>query len=89
MSEMLVLELTRDSIATLLLVLAPLLLAALVVGLVVSILQAVTQVNEATLTFVPKMVVMFIVLLVAGPWMADQLVRFTVRLLTLLPQLTR
>ncbi|MBX5444668.1 flagellar biosynthesis protein FliQ [Sphaerobacter sp.] len=89
MSEMLVLELTRDSIATLLLVLAPLLLAALVVGLVVSIFQAVTQVNEATLTFVPKMVVMFIVLLVAGPWMADQLVRFTVRLLTLLPQLTR
>ncbi|ACZ38014.1 flagellar biosynthesis protein FliQ [Sphaerobacter thermophilus] len=89
MSEMLVLELTRDSIATLLLVLAPLLLAALVVGLVVSIFQAVTQVNEATLTFVPKMVVMFVVLLVAGPWMADQLVRFTVRLLTLLPQLAR
>lgn len=89
MSEMLVLELTRDSIATLLLVLAPLLGAALVVGLVVSIFQAVTQVNEATLTFVPKMVVMFVVLLVAGPWMADQLVRFTVRLLTLLPQLAR
>lgn len=89
MSEMLVLELTRDSIATLLLVLAPLLLAALVVGLVVSIFQAVTQVNEATLTFVPKMVAMFVVLLVAGPWMADQLVRFTVRLLTLLPQLAR
>lgn len=89
MSEMLVLELTRDSIATLLLVLAPMLIAALVVGLVVSIFQAVTQVNEATLTFVPKMVVMFVVLLVAGPWMADQLVRFTVRLLTLLPQLAR
>ncbi|MDI3340336.1 MAG: flagellar biosynthesis protein FliQ [Sphaerobacter sp.] len=89
MTDMLVLELTRDSITTLLLVLAPLLLAALAVGLAVSIFQAVTQVNEATLTFVPKMVVMFVVLLVAGPWMADQLVRFTVRLLTSLPQLAR
>lgn len=89
MNEMLVLELARDSIITLLTVIAPILIAALAVGLVVSIFQAVTQVNEATLTFVPKMVVMFLVLLVAGPWMASQLFSFTVRLLTMLPRLAQ
>lgn len=89
MNDLTLLQLARDAITTLLLVLAPLLLGILVVGLLVSVFQAVTQVNEATLAFAPKLLVTFVVLLVAGPWMADQMVRFTVRLLTLLPQMAR
>lgn len=89
MNDAVLLELARDAITTLLMVLAPLLLSALVIGLAVSVLQAVTQVNEATLVFVPKLIVTFLVLLIAGPWMADQMLRFTTRLMMLLPQLTR
>lgn len=58
----------------------PLLAAALVVGLIVSIFQAVTQINEATLTFIPKMIVVGIVLVVAAPWMMDVMSHFTVEL---------
>ena len=56
---------------------SPLLAGALIVGLLVSVFQAVTQINEATLTFIPKMVVVAVLLLIAGPWMIDVLVAFT------------
>lgn len=59
---------------------APVLLTSLVVGLLISIFQAVTQIQEATLTFVPKILVSFIVLAVAGPWMVDVMVHHTARL---------
>jgi len=55
----------------------PIVLATMVVGLVISILQAATQVNEATLTFVPKLIVVAAILLLAGPGMLQQLVDFT------------
>lgn len=55
----------------------PLLLAALLVGLLVSIFQAATQIQEATLTFIPKMIAMGLVLVIAGPWMLDQIVAYT------------
>ncbi len=58
----------------------PMLVSALVVGLVVSIFQAVTQINEATLTFIPKMIVVGIVMMLAAPWMMDILNNFTVNL---------
>ena len=58
----------------------PLLGAALVTGLVVSVLQAITQINEATLSFIPKMIVIGLVLIFAGPWMLDILQNFTVGL---------
>ena len=64
-----VMTLGRQAMEMTLLVSAPLLLAALVIGLVVSIFQAATQINEATLSFIPKLVGIFIVLIVAGPWM--------------------
>lgn len=89
MTDVALLEITRDAITTLLMVLAPLLIGALIVGLAVSVFQAVTQVNEATLVFAPKLLVTVLVLLIAGPWMADTLVGFTVRMLTMLPQLVR
>jgi flagellar biosynthetic protein FliQ len=69
------------------LVSAPLLLAALVVGVLVSLFQAATQINEMTLSFVPKLLVLVAVLLLAGPWMLELLVDFTRNLLKDIPNL--
>jgi flagellar biosynthetic protein FliQ len=63
------------------------LVAALVVGLIVSIFQAATQINESTLQFVPKLVVMFLVLLLVGPWMIQYLMDYIQRLFESIPQL--
>lgn len=70
-------------------VLVPMLLAALVVGVVVSLVQAATQVQEMTLSFAPKLGVIVVVLLMMGPWMIGKLVDFTRELLQMLPQLVR
>ena len=59
------------------LVSAPLLLSALVIGVLISLFQAATQINEMTLSFVPKLLVLVVVLLLAGPWMLELLVDFT------------
>ena len=75
----------QQGLFQLLLVAAPLLLSALVVGLVVSIFQAATQINEATLSFVPKIVGAALVLAVAGPWMLATLVEYLQRTLQSLP----
>jgi flagellar biosynthetic protein FliQ len=80
MTEELVLKLGQDAITTTALLSAPLLISALVVGLIVSIFQAVTQINEATLTFIPKMVVIFLVIILAGPWMLDVMSHYTIEL---------
>ena len=64
-----VMTMGRTAMEITLLVSAPLLLVALIVGLVVSIFQAATQINEQTLSFIPKLVAVFIALIVAGPWM--------------------
>jgi len=57
------------------------------VGLLVSILQAATQINEATLQFVPKLVILFVVMLLAGPWMLQYLIDYIQRLFGNIPQL--
>ena len=82
-----VMEVGRQAIETTLIVAAPMLLTALVVGLIISIFQAATQINEATLQFVPKLVVMFLVLLLMGPWMLQYLVDFIQRLFSSIPQI--
>ena len=64
---------------------APLLLSALVVGLVVSVFQAATQINEATLSFVPKIIAAVLVLAVAGPWMMTTLVEYLRSILLSIP----
>jgi flagellar biosynthetic protein FliQ len=64
-----VMTMGRTAMEVTLMVSAPLLLVALIVGLVVSIFQAATQINEATLSFIPKLVGIFVALVVAGPWM--------------------
>ena len=89
MNELTLLEVTRSAITTLLLVLAPLLGAALIVGLIISLIQAVTQINEATLTFAPKIIAIFIALLVFGPWMGNRLLLFTTDLFQLLPEMAK
>jgi flagellar biosynthesis protein FliQ len=65
----------------------PLLLVGLAIGLVISIFQAVTQIQEQTLTFIPKIVGMGVVLLVAGPWMLDQIISYTQQLYSEIPSL--
>ncbi|WP_123105069.1 flagellar biosynthesis protein FliQ [Acidithiobacillus sulfuriphilus] len=77
----------QQAIWVTLLLSAPLLGIALVVGLLVSIFQAATQLNEMTLSFVPKILAMGFILVVAGPWMLHLLMDFTVRLFTDIPHL--
>ncbi|MCB2019278.1 MAG: flagellar biosynthesis protein FliQ [Rhizobacter sp.] len=75
----------QQGLTLLLMVAAPVLLTVLVVGLVVSIFQAATQINEVTLSFVPKMVAAVAVLTLAGPWMLSTLVEYLQRTLQAIP----
>ncbi len=80
MNEDIVLQLGQDALKTMAMISAPLLLSTLIIGLVVSIFQALTQINENTLTFVPKMIVIGIVIILAGPWMIDVMKSYTINL---------
>jgi flagellar biosynthesis protein FliQ len=83
-----VVSLTVDAMSLALKVGLPMLLAGLIVGLVVSVFQAVTQIQEQTLTFIPKILATAAVIIVAGPWMLDQLVAYTSDLYGAIPELT-
>jgi len=80
-NEASIVELARESIIVLLQVSGPLMLISLVVGLVISLFQALTQIQEQTLTFVPKIVILFVAMLVLLPFMISTLVAFTERLI--------
>ena len=80
-----VLTLGREAMQLTLLVSAPMLLVALAVGLLVSIFQAATQINESTLSFIPKLIAVFLTLGIAGSWMLAQLTDYTRQLFTNLP----
>jgi flagellar biosynthetic protein FliQ len=80
-----VIAIGREALELTLLISAPLFIAALVIGLVVSIFQAATQINESTLSFVPKLIAMFITLIVAGPWMITMLTDYMRRLYESIP----
>lgn len=82
MNEAVVLALAKESLIVALEVAAPILGVSLVIGIVVSIIQAVTQVNEMTLTFVPKLVGVFVAMLIFGPWMMQTLLGFSAGLFT-------
>ncbi len=82
-----VMDIGRQAIEVTLMISAPVLLTALLVGLIISIFQAATQLNEATLQFVPKLVAVFVVLLLAGPWMLQYLMDYIQRLFDSIPQL--
>ena len=80
MTDELVIRLGQDALRTTAMLAAPLLISTLVVGLVVSIFQALTQINEATLTFIPKMIMVAVVFVLAGPWMLDVMSSYTINL---------
>ena len=87
MTPGMVMEIGRQAIEITLILAAPPLFASLVTGLIVSIFQAATQINEATLSFIPKLVVMFITLIFAGPWMLQLMVDYIRRLFESIPQI--
>lgn len=79
MEQAQVIKVITDAVNTVLLVSAPMLIVAMVVGIIVSIFQATTQINEQTLAFVPKIVAIFLALLIFGGWMLTNLTDFTNR----------
>lgn len=87
MSHSLVVDLARNAIMLALLIAGPMLVVALLVGLTVSVLQAVTQIQEQTLAFVPKLVAVSVVFLLALPWVIQLLVKYTAELFRSLPSL--
>lgn len=89
MSENMIMGVMKDAISTGLLVSAPILISAIIVGLFISILQATTQIQEQTLTFVPKLVAVALVGLFTGNWMLHQLVGFTNRIFELIANIIK
>lgn len=85
MTQELVISIGKSALETAILVAAPMLLLSLITGLLISIFQAVTQINEATLTFVPKILVTFLALLLFFPWMLRVMLGFTTTLFANIP----
>jgi flagellar biosynthesis protein FliQ len=81
-----VIGLTKQALLLILLLSAPAMVTALVVGFIISLFQAVTQVQEQTLTFVPKIIAVFLVLAVTGTWILGTLIRFTQAVFSQLPE---
>jgi flagellar biosynthetic protein FliQ len=80
MTEDLIIRLGQDAMKTTAMIAGPILIATLAIGLIVSVFQALTQINEATLTFIPKILVVALVLVLAGPWMMDVMTTYTTTL---------
>jgi flagellar biosynthetic protein FliQ len=76
-----VIHIGKKAVETILLTSAPMLLAAMVIGLLISIFQAATQINEQTMTFIPKIVAVFVTLLIFGPWIIELLLTFTTEII--------
>jgi flagellar biosynthetic protein FliQ len=77
-----VLKLALDAIRTVLMMAAPMLISSLIIGLLISIIQAVTQIQEATLSFVPKIIAVLVSLIIFGPWLLNLITEFTINLFT-------
>ncbi|MGK5024359.1 flagellar biosynthesis protein FliQ [Janthinobacterium sp. RB2R34] len=82
-----VMTMGRQAMEITLLVAAPMLLVALIIGLIVSIFQAATQINEATLSFIPKLVGIFVAIVVAGPWILSVMLDYMRQVFTGIPNL--
>ncbi|MEF9952019.1 MAG: flagellar biosynthesis protein FliQ [Clostridium sp.] len=87
MSEVLIYSIAKKAIITSLLVAGPILLVSMVVGLAISIFQAVTQIQEQTLTFVPKMLAIIIVMAVLGPFISKTLIQFIESMINTIPSI--
>lgn len=84
-----IIALMRDGISTILILSAPILFAALLVGLVVAIFQATTSIQEQTLTFVPKIITILLMLALLGGWMFSMMEQYTINMFNLIPLLVR
>ena len=82
-----VMSIAHHAMVIALLLAAPLLIVALVVGLVVSLFQAATQINESTLSFIPKLLAVFVALVIAGPWMLHMMLDYMRQIFTNIPSL--
>ncbi len=82
-------EVLRQLVTTSLLVVSPILLGSLIVGLVVSLLQSVTSIQEQTLSFVPKLLAVSLVIVLGAPWILRQLMQFTITYFSRLPDMVR
>ncbi len=89
MTEQFIIHLARETFFTALLISAPILLASAIVGLIISIFQSATSINEMTLTFVPKLIVIAIITVIALPWIIDVLVSFAKGLFMQIPNIAR
>ncbi|MCD6309535.1 MAG: flagellar biosynthesis protein FliQ [Candidatus Eremiobacteraeota bacterium] len=89
MSEEYVLYVCGQALYLIMILSAPMLVSALVVGLVISVLQATTQVQEQTLSFVPKIIATFVAVLVAGSWIAQMLGRFALEVFKSIPNISQ
>ena len=87
MSEEFVVQLTREAFYYVLIVAGPLLVLALVVGLIISVVQAATSINEQTLSFVPKLILVFLVTVLAMPFMISNLKTYAISIFQLIPTL--
>ena len=87
MTPEIVMNIGRQAIEMTLALSGPMLLASLIIGLIVSVFQAATQINEQTLSFIPKLVGTFLVLILAGPWMLQMMVDFIRRLFESITQI--
>lgn len=82
MTDEFIVDLCRRAVQITLMMAGPMLLAGMVIGLIVSVFQATTQINEQTLTFIPKIIAVFITLLIMTPWMIHNLTSFTSEIFT-------
>ena len=79
----------RNSIMQLIVIAFPVLLIGMIVGLIVSVIQATTSLQEQTLTFVPKIIAILVTIIFLGPWMITSMVQFTIRIINMIPQMVR
>ena len=89
MTDSFVAQVVRDALMMVLIISAPILAGGMVVGLIISILQATTQIQEQSLTFVPKLIVVLALLFVLAPWITNVLVGYTTELYAKIPQLVK
>jgi flagellar biosynthetic protein FliQ len=89
MTEQTVIDLGLNAVWIASLISAPALLAILITGLIVSVLQAATQINEQTLSFIPKILVMTIALAITGPWILETFIHFTIGIFNRIPNIVR
>ena len=89
MSEIMIMTIVKKALLTGIMIAGPILAISLVVGLIISIFQATTQIQEQTLTFVPKLIAIVLVLVIGGPWMLNKLVVLTTELFNMISTITR